>query len=301
MTRLLFDILSVVAACGLASYVESQEVPCAPQEPTLHLSAPGSEESSLELDLFFDEGFELEVTARLRTAFDSDRGAFGYWISVAHDPERLEILEATHEGSDSERILTNTFRRTEIATRGAGVGFVSAVAVSVESAHPSFFPPSGDFSLVRARYRVLDPPLPPASKPRESVTLLTKIEYRDGLQGSGQPVRNVVFFEGQAVAHCREPLVLALRFSESAPFARGDANYDQRLDISDAVTILRAPIYGDATIRCDDAADANDDGRIDISDAVYVFNYLFAGGSRPSAPFSEPGDDPTPDGLGCRP
>ena len=88
---------------------------------------------------------------------------------------------------------------------------------------------------------------------------------------------------------------------ENGAFFRGDANFDQVLDISDPVTILRSLFHGDAAVRCNDAADSNDDGRVDISDAVHVFSYLFLGGPEPPAPFPEPGSDPTPDALGCEP
>ena len=81
-------------------------------------------------------------------------------------------------------------------------------------------------------------------------------------------------------------------------FVRGDANGDGRLDVSDAVKMLRVLFAGVAT-DCEDALDANDDGTMDIADAVYVLAYLFGGGTEIPAPFPAPGEDPTDDGLGC--
>ncbi|MBN1441988.1 MAG: dockerin type I repeat-containing protein, partial [Planctomycetes bacterium] len=85
-----------------------------------------------------------------------------------------------------------------------------------------------------------------------------------------------------------------------APFARGDANADAALDVSDAVTILGYLFLGTAMNDCEDAADVNDDGGLDISDAVRLLGYLFLGLPRPPDPFGACGSDPTEDDLGCQ-
>jgi hypothetical protein len=88
---------------------------------------------------------------------------------------------------------------------------------------------------------------------------------------------------------CREPPAISFR--------RGDAVPDGKLDITDAVAVLRGLFQG-GTLACRDAADANDDGRIELTDAVVILRRLFAGG----APLPEPtacGRDPTLDALDC--
>jgi hypothetical protein len=83
-------------------------------------------------------------------------------------------------------------------------------------------------------------------------------------------------------------------------FVRGDANGDQVLDISDAISVLNVLFLGKGELLCRDAADANDDGQVDISDAITLLAYLFTGGELP--PGTEPGslqEDATPDDLGC--
>jgi hypothetical protein len=114
-------------------------------------------------------------------------------------------------------------------------------------------------------------------------------------------VPNALTWQGETLLACEESLDVEVEFIETREFIRGDANYDLALDISDPVTVLHAKFYGDVRIRCEAAADANDDGKVDISDAAYVFTYLFMGGSPPRAPFPEPGLDPEPGGLLCRP
>src|SRR5262245_42312598 len=68
-------------------------------------------------------------------------------------------------------------------------------------------------------------------------------------------------------------------------FVRGDANADQRTDISDPLSILGCLFSGGACPGCRDAADANDDGSLDMSDVVYLLNFLFLTGAPPRAPF----------------
>jgi len=83
-------------------------------------------------------------------------------------------------------------------------------------------------------------------------------------------------------------------------FARGDANVDGRMDISDAVRILMYLFGGGVTLDCLDAADADDSGALDISDPIRILWYLYLGGQVVAPPFPGKGPDPTEDGLGCQ-
>lgn len=74
-------------------------------------------------------------------------------------------------------------------------------------------------------------------------------------------------------------------------FLRGDANADNRINISDPSFILNYKWKGGREPLCFDAADANDDEVIDSSDAVYLFVYLFLTGAPPPAPFPDCGFD----------
>lgn len=87
--------------------------------------------------------------------------------------------------------------------------------------------------------------------------------------------------------------------ADEAPFKRGDANVDGRIDISDTLRGLGILFLGDPEPDCDDALDANDDGGFDISDPISILQFLFGGGPAPPSPFPECGLDPTPDPLGC--
>ncbi len=83
-----------------------------------------------------------------------------------------------------------------------------------------------------------------------------------------------------------------------AVFVRSDANGDARVDISDAVKILRF-LFSSDTTDCAEALDVNDDGRLDISDAIYLLGYLFRDGPMPPLPFPTAGSVPPAQSLGC--
>jgi hypothetical protein len=93
----------------------------------------------------------------------------------------------------------------------------------------------------------------------------------------------------------------AVRFeliASVATFLRGDANTDQKVDISDAVAVLNYLFLGGVSPQCLDAADTDDSGDLNLTDAVYLLMHLFLGGDPPPSPFPDPGPDPTPDALG---
>ena len=81
-------------------------------------------------------------------------------------------------------------------------------------------------------------------------------------------------------------------------FIRGDANRDNKVDISDAVFILKYLFEADASLSREDSADANDNGAVNIADSIFILMYLFAGGDPPPPPGPHlAGPDPTGDGL----
>lgn len=82
-------------------------------------------------------------------------------------------------------------------------------------------------------------------------------------------------------------------------FKRGDANVDDRFDMSDALYVLERLFVSTEPLECEDSADVNDDGKVDLSDAVSATGYLFRGSSQPPPPHASCGVDPTEDSLGC--
>ena len=66
-------------------------------------------------------------------------------------------------------------------------------------------------------------------------------------------------------------------------FVRGDANADERINITDGVFILDF-LFGGATVPCREAANANGEDDLNITDGIYLLQFLFGGGSPPPAP-----------------
>ncbi len=84
-----------------------------------------------------------------------------------------------------------------------------------------------------------------------------------------------------------------------ASFIRGNANDDDRFDLSDAVFILDYLFLDGPAPYCADAADANDSGFVDISDTIYMLYSLYGGEGPLPAPFPGKGFDRSADGLFC--
>jgi hypothetical protein len=91
-----------------------------------------------------------------------------------------------------------------------------------------------------------------------------------------------------------------------APFHRGDAFPDGKIDLADAVSLLGFLFLGGEPLPCAEAADADNDGAIVVSDAIAILAFLFLGGPAPASPgpVTEPcGPDLDPAGspgdLGC--
>jgi len=84
-------------------------------------------------------------------------------------------------------------------------------------------------------------------------------------------------------------------------FIRGDSTGEEKVDISDAIQILKTLFLGAPYSGCRDAFDANDSGRVDVTDAIFLLTFLFLGGVEIPAPFPSPGPDRTDDDLLCYP
>ncbi|MCZ6795448.1 MAG: CotH kinase family protein [Planctomycetota bacterium] len=87
---------------------------------------------------------------------------------------------------------------------------------------------------------------------------------------------------------------------DALPFVRGDADANGRVNIADAVVILRYLTRGDVAPSCEDALDGDDSGIVNLTDAIFLLNHLFRpGSSAPASPFPGCGEDGTKDSLTC--
>jgi len=74
-------------------------------------------------------------------------------------------------------------------------------------------------------------------------------------------------------------------------FLRGDADGTGKIDITDALVVLRYLFLGQDPPACLDAADTDDSNSIEVTDAVRILGYLFRLGFAPAPPFPECGGD----------
>jgi hypothetical protein len=128
----------------------------------------------------------------------------------------------------------------------------------------------------------------------EKADTATIVRFQDGLRAPPMgPVFNRIYLRGDYTVPCNEDTAsLELIFSLDGPrFLRGDSNGDGRLELSDAVFLLRGLFEESRSDACPASSDANGDGRLDIADAVYLLAYLFRGGRSPPDPFPNCGLD----------
>ena len=128
------------------------------------------------------------------------------------------------------------------------------------------------------------------------------IEFCDGVNVRGRvPLQNVYAAANQSLS--ARTINSGVVIDSGRLFQRGDCNSDNRVTISDPISVLMATIMAeefDFEPNCEDACDGNDDGVLDIGDAVYLLGWMFRSGLLPPAPGPYIfGLDPTEDALEC--
>lgn len=119
---------------------------------------------------------------------------------------------------------------------------------------------------------VTDGSLPDGLELDEQTGMITGIPNE-----SGEFVFTVTAFDGVST-EVREYTL----YVTEAPILIGDANYDDKVNISDAVYLINYVFSGGlAPQPILEVGDANCDSRVNVSDAVYIINYVFNGGGVP--------------------
>lgn len=86
---------------------------------------------------------------------------------------------------------------------------------------------------------------------------------------------------------------------EGPRFLRGDADTNGRIELTDAIYLLRILFVLGTRFPCREAADFDDSGGVNLGDGIGIARYLYSGGPPPRPPFPRCGPDPNPPGLGC--
>jgi hypothetical protein len=217
-------------------------------------------------------------------------------LSAEFDPSALEFLEPVLGGP-----ITAIFEQLP-----GGVPFFSwtsdpeagwlqlALILDFEGGDRFVIPPGLFREMAKLRFR-LRPEAPPGDYP----VVFTRPEtasYTGGFHDRGQAVYNAARRAGRAFPGeepftdegegdvqrdgdlgLQDGVITASIIGDVGIFARGDANLDEAVNISDPMRILQHLFQGGEPLPCPAVADVNLDGHVDISDAITILDYLFLG------------------------
>jgi hypothetical protein len=255
------------AGCDLNDYQLSVLVPGAPLSARL--------------------GERMRLEARV-VLFQAVGSASGWTLAVAHDPARLNLIGVDLVGTGLEELLgQDGFALFEITAGPRNSGFTA----QGELRSPGKALPAPSQALARARYEMA-----PFMDPGQIGTRIeTTLTFPASLNGSGGPVANAVFPEGNLTA---VPLDVSIALLPQALFIRGDSNGDGRVDISDALAVLFY-LFGGGAALCEEAANANNDSHLDLTDAVTILERLFLDPQPFPRPYPDCGLNPSLPSLSC--
>jgi hypothetical protein len=232
-------------------------------------------------------------------------------LVVKYDPSVLQIGSGpeaiTYTGTYYEQFYGKTFHHQHgtgtyfepitFAHTYAEDGFFTAAIVPDILALGLFQVPGGTETLVAKIRASVSPDVP--------VGTLIRVDPLDGLDGQGYGpfhLRNELTYKGSGRYPTIAPRTVGgvLRIGVDGDisfFVRGDANGDDRVDVSDSVFVLHFLFVGGPEPRCFDAADTDDDGALFITDAIAILTQLFLGIDKIAPPYPVAGVDPNPDFL----
>ena len=208
----------------------------------------------------------------------------GWSFGICSDPSLLVVEDATIDGTDTGAV--NGGEGPDFLVIRAFERGIAMAAVIDDQDTTNTLPPDTDHRLLQVKYA--------AGADAES-GVAYPVNYCDTL--GSPPVAVLYVVKGFALEPETRPGFVVLPSPIEPGFLRADVNDDEKVDMTDAVWILKYLFRDGEKPACLDAADTNASGRIDIADGVYVLQYKFVGGAPPPAPY--PNCGPTPFVLGC--
>ena len=250
---------------------------CTPD--TLEVTFDGRSRSTLDADSL-EPGARITVTIVTDTKSDQVQG---WSYGIAHDAAVLELVSATADESDAKGVFSpfhvvvysdkiqqciDDDPRCPVSTGGGG--WISATYLPI---HLRGQLPIRRNSLATAEYALLERPGPEG----------TVIGFSERMHHVGSPRVTIHFTIG---GRSKAPTTLIDGFISpsapaDAPFLRGDANSDGRINVTDAIGILLA-VLSREDLGCEDAHDTDDSGNIDFVDGLILLRFLFDHGSQGS-------------------
>ena len=208
------------------------------------------------------------------------------------------IVGATTSGTDvPDTARDEGYEKTELTGGEGNEGAVSAVVLSFR--RDTSLPLSGESVLLVLDLEAVIP---------DAGCVEARVDFQDGLVGSGQPVKNIMTCGegftrrddgGESDNDLDGPEPGSTRVCLQPPFLRGDVNGDVKVNLSDGLALLGFLFRSGLEPPCMLAADTNSDGFFNISDPVFLLNHLFRGGPGLGAPYPECGFQPVPSPFNC--
>ncbi len=213
----------------------------------------------------------------------------GFQIALEYDGEILDMSAISLDGTQAQA-LSPEFIISQI--NPAGVDSTMYLAVIFDTLPPfdgRMMSPGSNQTLCTLDYQVS------FGQPQGTST---EIRFSVGV---GDPPINTIYAVEGGFSEAPYMIHGTVTISEQPQFlfVRGDANYNQSVNIADAIFMLDYLFIGGPPSVCPDAADCNDDGVVNIGDAVALLNFLFSGGATIPYPYPGYGVDPTADDLGA--
>ncbi|MGQ9590888.1 MAG: hypothetical protein ACUVYA_11400 [Planctomycetota bacterium] len=261
--------------------------------PGLDLRAEGPPRADASAE---DGRAQARVVIRSEGAGADPRKAVRAWSLSLQVSGGARVTSATASGTDVPAwTWVEGYEKTELATSAPGV--VSAVILSFFGT--TSLPLSGESLVLKVDLEAEVP---------EGGCRACRLDFVDGLVGSGQPVRNVLTCgegwtrrdDGGDLDDDRdgcEPYEFLV--CREVWFVRGNVNGDGVVNLADAKYVLEHLFRGGPAPSCERAADADGDDAVRVVDAIYLLAHLFRGGQPPPPPYPECGVSSGASSLPC--
>ncbi len=258
--------------------------------PALAQDAPFTFEASDAATFYDRDSGDGSFSITLSVAENPDNSTFpsdvqGFSMSIAHDSDLVTLVDFEQLGRIAD-LPTCDFVGC-IFEDGLRIGIVTDLMGGV------FLSFEEETAVLEVDYATVA-----GVFVDKTGVVTTEIYWTDE---AGTPVLvNTVVVGGEVLS----PLAFddaTVTLAPAPSFLRGDRNGDGRVDIADAVSIIRGAFLNGPASPCEDAGDVDDDGtEHGLIDTIALLEWIFFDGAPPHAPGpSQCGLDPTADDLDC--
>jgi hypothetical protein len=218
----------------------------------------------------------------------SEKAGFARYVEVLHNPGAAFVTASVtisgNVGSDAGTVVLATSSEDPTVSAADdwfvsddGVGGDPTLAFILADSQAALRPSAArlDFDSFTWTYSGVQ------IAPGETVALMYFVSQNPDEASAIASARSLLDLEGEAtraLSGARAAQVLNFEI-ETAAFRRGDANRDDAVDVTDAVTILGTVFERGYEMRCHDAADVDDDGTVGAVDAIGLFEQIFRAAS----------------------